>query len=352
MKRKSAVILAGGMALAMLLSGCSAGNEASDEYVTVGGYKGIEVSEVAKPAEVTDEDIDSYIEAVLNQHAVEETVTDRAVESGDTVNIDFVGKMNGEEFENGSGEDYPLVIGSDSFIDGFEDSIIGHTAGETFDWNGVFPDDYGNADMAGKEVTFTITVNGITKSIVPEFTDDFVKTVSEESKTTDEYREEVKAELEEAEQSDYDTALRESVWYAVLEKAEVKKYPEDRLKEVSDALIQQYKDSAEVYGMEYEDFIKSQMGYDLESFEQQIDEAVKETMKQELVAEAIAKEENLRPSDEEFEKEYEKMAESYGYESVDAMREAAVGDYTLETMVLQDIVKEWLAENCIQVKEE
>ena len=161
MKKKLAMLVAGTLAASMLLSGCSS-NDASNDYVTVGGYKGIEVDDVEEPAEVTDDDVNNYIEAVRNQYATSEQITDRGVIAGDTVNIDFVGKIDGEAFDKGSAEGYDLQIGSGSFIDGFEDSIIGHTPGETFDWNGKFPDDYSNnPDLAGKDVTFTITVNYI-----------------------------------------------------------------------------------------------------------------------------------------------------------------------------------------------
>lgn len=195
MKRKAALLLAGILTCSAALAGCSGGNQASNEYVTVGGYKGIEVDKVADKEEVTDEDIDSYIASVQQQNA--QQVTDRPVQKGDIANIDFVGKMDGQEFDGGSGQGYDLTIGSGQFIDGFEDSIIGHNAGETFDWNGQFPDPYtGNPEFSGKPVTFTITVNSI--STLPEVNDDFVKTVSEESSTVDEYREEVKKTLEES----------------------------------------------------------------------------------------------------------------------------------------------------------
>ena len=114
MKKKLAMLVAGTLAASMLLSGCSS-NDASNDYVTVGGYKGIEVDDVEEPAEVTDDDVNNYIEAVRNQYATSEQITDRGVIAGDTVNIDFVGKMNGEAFDGGSSEGYDLKIGSGSF---------------------------------------------------------------------------------------------------------------------------------------------------------------------------------------------------------------------------------------------
>ena len=231
-------------------------------------------------------------------------MTDRPDHEGDIANIDFVGKMDGQEFDGGSGQGYDLTIGSGQFIDGFEDSIIGHNVGETFDWNGQFPDPYtGNPDFSGKPVTFTITVNSI--STLPEVNDDFVKTVSDESTTVDEYREEVKKTLEESAKDNYDYSLQAEAWDAVLEKAEVEKYPEDEVNEIKDQLIQQYKDAAESYGMTYEDFISSQMNTDVASFEKQAEEAAQQSIKQKYVAEAIADKEKLTPTDEEYEEHFQ-----------------------------------------------
>ena len=316
MKKKLAMLVAGTLAASMLLSGCSS-NDASNDYVTVGGYKGIEVDDVEEPAEVTDDDVNNYIEAVRNQYATSEQITDRGVIAGDTVNIDFVGKMNGEAFDGGSSEGYDLKIGSGSFIDGFEDSIIGHTPGETFDWNGKFPDDYSNnPDLAGKDVTFTITVNYINgETQLPELNDEFVQEVSEKSKTVKEYKKEIKKQLTESSTTDYDTQLQDEAWNAVLEKAEVKKYPDG----------------------------------DVEDIENQIKDAAKETVKQRLVAQAIADKEKLTPSKKELNKEYKKLAEQYGYEDVDALKEIASED-TLKNIVITNKVKDFLAENCIQVK--
>lgn len=351
MKKKAVGLLAGAMSAAMLLTGCSS-NSASSDYVTVNGYKEVEVDDIEEPDEVTDEDVEQYIEAVLTQYGTTEEITDRAVESGDTVNIDFVGKMDGEEFDGGSSEAYNLEIGSGSFIEGFEDSIIGHMPGETFDWNGKFPDDYQNTDYAGKDVTFTITVNYICgETTYPELTDEFVQTLSEESKTVEEYRKEIKNLLSENGTTDYDTQLQEAAWEAVLEKAEIKEYPEGEVEESTTQLTDQYKQIAEQYGMEYADFLEQYYGMTEEDFEEQAKSAAEESLKQRLIAEAIADKEKLTPkSDEEWQEEYEALAEEYGYEDVDALMEAADED-TLKSIITINKVKEFLAEHAIQVKE-
>ncbi len=133
------------------------------ENIKISVYKGVEVDKVDKPSEVTDDDVNTQIQSVLDENSTTEEVTGRAVKKGDTATIDFVGKMNGEAFDGGSSTDYPLEIGSNSFIDGFEGQYHRTYAGDTFDWNGKFPENYGSSDLAGKDVTFTITVKSIPK---------------------------------------------------------------------------------------------------------------------------------------------------------------------------------------------
>lgn len=348
MKKRLAAVLALVCAGSMILAGCAGSNKIETDNLTIEGYKGIEVEQVEKAAEITDEDVESAIQSTLESQATQKEITDRAVENGDTVNINFVGKIDGEEFEGGSAEDYPLTIGSGVFIEGFEDSVIGHNVGDTYDFNGQFPADYGNADYAGKDVVFTITVNAITEDEVPELDDKFVKSVSEKSKTVKEYKKEVKKQLEDEAEDAYKDTLQSSVWEAVLEKSKVKKYKKKDVNEVADSLIAQYKSAAEYYGMEYEAFIEEQMGTTIEEFEEQVNTAAESSVKQSMVTEAIAEKEKLELTDEEYEAQLKKMAKTYGYEDTDALKEAAEED-DLKEMALNNVVKEWLTDNCVQV---
>lgn len=348
MKKKVVAILTGALAASMLLSGCAASKGLETDELKISMYKGVEVEEVEKPEEVTDEDVENTINATLQSNATIKEITDRAVESGDTATIDFVGKMDGEEFDGGSSTDYPLEIGSGQFIDGFKDSVIGHEIGETYDWNGKFPDNYGNTDLAGKDVVFTITVKSISQTEVPELTDDFVKQVSEESTNVKEYKEEVKNQLEEDNEQNYEDSLTQEAWDKVLENTEVKKYPEDEVKEFCDSLIEQYKTAAEYYGQEYEDFIETQMGTTVEDFEQQVEDVAKENIKQKMATEAIADKEKIKLDDETYEKELKELADLYGYTDVDSLKEAA-SEEDLKDIVLNNLVKEWVREHCVQV---
>ena len=332
---------------AMLLSGCQMSKGLETDNMTITQYIEVEIDEVEKVSAITDDDIDAYIQSELEAEADAVAAEDRAVEKGDTVKIDFVGKMNGEVFDGGSAEDYPLTIGSGAFIPGFEDSIIGHKIGETFDWNGKFPDNYGGEEMAGKDVVFTITVN----AIVPELSDEWVKAVSEKSKTVEEYKKAVTGLLEDNAQKSYEYSIETAVWEKVMENSTVKKYPEKEVDEKNKAWIGEYETAAEYYGIDYQTFIEEQMGMPLEDFEKQIETAVKDVVKEKMVVEAIADKQHIKLDDKTYEKEVEKMAQDYGYPDVKTMKEAADED-ELREEALKNLVKEWLADHCIQVRSE
>lgn len=347
MKSKTAVLFTGIMMSAILLSGCQASKGLETDYLTITQYKDVEIDEVEKATEVTDTDVDAYIQSMLESEADAVAAEDRAVEKGDTVKIDFVGKMNGEAFDGGSAQDYPLAIGSGVFIPGFEDSIVGHKIGETFDWNGKFPDDYDSTEMAGKDVVFTITVN----SIVPELSDEWVRAVSEKSGTVEEYKKEVNDLLEDNARKAYEYSIGAAVWEKVMENTTIKKYPEKEVDEKKNAWIGEYESAAAYYGVDYKTFIEEQMGMILEDFEKRIDTAVKDEVKERMVAEAIADKQNIKLDDKTYEKELEDMAQEYGYPDVETIKEA-VDEDILKDEVLKNLVMEWLAEHCLQARAE
>lgn len=349
MKKKIVVLLTGIMASALLLSGCQASKGLETKDVKITQYKGVEIDEVQKASDITDEDVEAYIQSALESQAEVTQITDRAVEDGDTANIDFVGKIDGEAFAGGSAEEYSLTIGSGVFIDGFEESIIGHKAGETYDWNGKFPDDYNNEEMAGKDVVFTITVNAIIQENVPELDDAFVKKVSKKSNTVDEYKKEVKELLEKDAEDAYTYSIEAAVWEKVLGNAEITKYPKKETKEMKDNWITQYESTAGYYDMEYEEFIQEQMGMDVKEFEKQIETVVKEVLKEKMVVEAIADKEKIKLDDKTYEAELENIVQEYGYESVEILKES-IDEKELKAEALKNIVKEKISKECIQVK--
>lgn len=341
-KRLLASLLAG----AMILTGCAGSTGLETEELKISCYKGVEIAEVEKPAEITDEDVEIEVQTVLESNATVTEIKDRAVEEGDTVDINFVGKVDGKEFDGGSADNYSLVIGSGSFIDGFEDSIIGHKAGETFDWNGKFPEEYAE-ELAGKDCVFTITVNAITVEEVPELNDEFVKTVSETATTVDEYRAEIKEQLAKTAQDEYDYSVKSAAWTKVLENTEVLVWPES-VDEKYNELVEQYKSIAENYEMDYEEFIANQMGTTPEEFEKEMKNQVELAEKEQMAATAIAAEEGIELTDELYEEQLAYMAELYGYENVDAIKEAAEEE-ELKEIALAFLVMDFVVEHSVQV---
>lgn len=348
MKKRIMTLVTGILASAAVLTGCSGSKGLETDALSISVYKGVEIDEIQKPAEVTDEDVENTIQSSLQMNATQEEITDRPVEDGDIATIDFTGKINGQEFEGGSSTDYPLTIGSGLFLDGFEDSVIGHNIGDTYDWQGKFPDNYQNAEYAGKDVVFTITVKGIAEESVPELNDNFVKSVSEKSKSVKEYKEEVRKQLTDDNETSYENQVGQAVWQKVLENTEIKKYPEDEMKELSKTLIDQYKSMAEYVEQDYETYIQEQMGYSVEEFEKQVEEAAKASLKQSMVTEAIADKEKIKLSNKEYKEQLKKIADSYMYEDVDALKEAAEEE-DLKDIALNNMVREWLKEHSVQV---
>ena len=195
---------------------------------------------------------------------------------------------------------------------------------------------------------FTITVKGIAEESVPELNDNFVKSVSEKSKSVKEYKEEVRKQLTDDNETSYENQVGQAVWQKVLENTEIKKYPEDEMKELSKTLIDQYKSMAEYAEQDYETYIQEQMGYSVEEFEKQVEEAAKASLKQSMVTEAIADKEKIKLSNKEYKEQLKKIADSYMYEDVDALKEAAEEE-DLKDIALNNMVREWLKEHSVQV---
>lgn len=207
------------------------------DYVTLGEYKGIEIA-VEEPDEVSEEYLDTYIKMILSYDAVATEVTGRSVESGDIVNIDYEGKMDGVAFAGGTAQGADLTIGSGSFIDGFEDGIIGMEIGETRDLNLNFPDPYqNNPDLAGKAVVFTVTLNSISVSEVPELTDEYVAALGiEDCSTAEDFRNRMFEILTEQAQASYENEKMSAALEAAEANAEFKEIPSGLLNRLSGVL--------------------------------------------------------------------------------------------------------------------
>lgn len=349
-KRRIALIMA---AVMLMAAGCSSKDLASKkietENITISQYDGVEIEKVDKPAEITEKDIDGQMDAIIQQNASFEDVKDRSVEMGDFVTIDFTGKMDGKEFDGGSATDYQVEVGAGMMIEGFEESLVGHDVKDSYTWKGKFPEDYGNEEFNGKDVAFDITVKAIQTQNLPEINDKFVQSISDTSKTVEEYRDEVKKDMQEMADEQYESTVINVAWNTVLENAEVKKYPEGRIDEFTEKLIQNYKDQAKVYELEYEEFLEQYMNSTVEEFEKQAAESAEFLAKQELVVDAIAEAEEIKVSDKEFDEHCQSIVDQYGYQSKEELIEDA-GEEDLRFTAKMDKVQRWLGEHCVQVE--
>ena len=282
-----------------------------EKYVKLNDYMNMTV-ELSKDYTVSDADIQSYIEYLMSMYPSYEVSDKKTVESGDVVNIDYVGKIDGEEFSGGSATGQHLEIGSGSFIDGFEDGLIGKTVGETVELNLTFPEDYtNNTDLAGKAVVFTVTINSIdTKKemVYDDLTDEYVsenfgnKGIS----TVDDLKSQVSSVLENRNHSSKMTEIQSGVLQKLLDECEVT-LPDGLL----DQRIAEYKErvnnAVEKSGKSFEDY----MGMSEDDFNNQVSDYIEESLKQELILEAVVKDMNLSVSQKKFEEFVDSYVSSY-----------------------------------------
>lgn len=274
--------------------------------VEVKDYKGIEVEKVVNP--VTDEDINKQLDALREKNVTVETVDDRAAENGDDVVIDFEGFKDDVAFEGGKAEDFTLSLGSGQFIPGFEDQIVGHNAGEDFDINVTFPDEYQVKELAGAPAVFKIKLKSISKKVMPELDDDMVKD-STEFDTVDEYKADVKKKLEEANEKHADSEVEAKIFGKVIENmtAEIPQVMFDnRVNEMIGELEQRLAPqgiSLDLY-MQY-------TGQTMDTVKKAYAEQAEKQVKLRLALEKIAKLENIEVTEDELKAEFDKLAEAY-----------------------------------------
>jgi len=350
MKRVLAIVMSAVLMSAML-TGCSSADETNlsntnlEKYVTaLPEYKGLELS--AAKTEVTDELVDSYIDYMLTQYPVYEEVTGRAVDLGDIVNIDYVGKdMDGVAFEGGTAQGYDLTIGSGTFIDGFENGLMGVNIGETVDLNLQFPEDYGNTELAGQDVVFTVTVNSISTSKPAELNDEFVAQFG--NSDVEDFRNSVVISLEDNAEATYQTELQEQAIDALTAGCEFSdKLPEGLYTYYQEQIKANFMNYATAYGMDLNTFITQVYGTTEEAFNTQIEEGAASSTRQAMACALIAQKEGITVTDEELEADLAENYANLGYESVEAYKEnASVEDY--RDYLLTNKVLDFLIENAV-----
>lgn len=309
--------------------------------VILGQYKGVEVKRADE--EVSEEDIEQALKKEQDRNARLITVDDRPVEDGDNLLIDFDGRIDGVSFEGGKAEDYPLVIGSGSFIAGFEEQVKNHSLGEEFDINVAFPENYHAKELAGKPAVFTVKIKEIKKKELPELDDEFASEISE-FETLDEYKADLKNKLSETKKKSAAYENENTVINKVIENTALE-IPEPMVETQANKLLQNYinniSSNLSGQGLTFEQYMQY-TGTTVEGLREQMKERALKSIKTSLVLEAIVKAENIEVSKERVEEEIEKLAKDYKME-VEQFRKVN-GDNVMENLKLQEAVDFIVAE--------
>ena len=297
--------------------------------IEIKDYKGIEVEKMS--TEVTDEMIDHEIEHVRERNSRMVTVEDRAAETGDTVVIDFEGFCDGEAFDGGKSENYNLELGSGNFIPGFEDQIVGHSTDEEFTIDVKFPEEYQAENLKGKDTQFKIKLHEIKKKELPEVDDDFVKDVSEKD-TVAEYREELKEQIEHRLEHEAEHDIEHKLTDAVIEKVEGE-IPQQMFDNEAQNMMREMDMRLRSQGMDMNTYMKY-TGMTADAVLEMYKPEAEKRVKMRLALEKIAKLEDIKPTDEEIEGEYKKMADAYQMD-VEKVKEiipteSVIADYSVE----------------------
>ena len=309
-----------------------------EKCVTLGEYKGITVEKTIEP--VTDEDVEQEIQSALESYPVE--VTNRSVQEGDTVNIDYVGRIDGEEFEGGSDEGALLKIGSGQFIEGFEDGLIGASKGETRVLDLTFPQNY-TEDLAGKAVEFTVTVNTINEPL-EEPNDEWVAANIEGYYTVEEYKAGIRSEQEENNKQTAEEQMRYTAWTKVVDGCTINEYPETMVEMGKKVYTRQAETYAQYAGMELKEFIESS-GITQEEFDANAEEYGKDVAAQALVNQAICNAEGYTIGDEAYQEAMTNMLAEYGCTEEELI--SAYGQDNVEQSIMMNRVIQLILDNAV-----
>ena len=304
--------------------------------VTLGEYKGIQVEKA--PIEVTDEEIEAQVNKEREANSRTVTVEDRAVQKGDIATIDFEGFVDGVAFDGGKGENYDLEIGSNTFIPGFEDQLVGAEIGKELDVNVTFPEEYGAKELAGKAAVFKCKVNGIKVKELPDADDEFAQEVSEFD-TLDAYKEDIKANLLKKKEEEAQRVKEDAVIGKIIEGAQME-IPEAMVEYQTQQMLDDFGRRMQSQGLSLEQYFQF-TGMTEDQYKEQMKPRALQNIQSRLVLEAVAEAEKLEATEEDLEKEYAKMAEQYKLD-VDKVKEI-FGEYQKEELK-KDIVIQKAAE--------
>lgn len=306
-----------------------------EKCVTLGDYKGVTVEKTIQS--VTDEDVQNEIDNALANYPVE---VDQAAKEGDTVNIDYVGKIDGEEFDGGSDQGADLKLGSGKFIDGFEDGLIGARKGETRTLNLTFPEDY-TQDLAGKAVEFTVTVNAV-KEPLSEPTDQWVADNIEGYDNIADYKAGIRSEQEESNEQTAENQVRYAAWTQVIDNCTINEYPETLVEVGKKLYKQQVETYAKYAGMELDAYIESS-GLTQEEYQSNMEEYGKNVAAQALVCQAICNKEGFAIGDDDYQKALQDMLTEYGCTEEELIQ--TYGQDNVEQSIMLNRVSNLIMEN-------
>ena len=283
--------------------------------VKLGKYKGVKVEKVE--AEVTDEDIEKRLDQEREQNARLVAADDKEIEEGDQAIIDFEGFVDDEPFEGGKGEDYPLVIGSHSFIDTFEDQLVGKKVGDEVDVNVTFPEQYQAEELAGKPALFKVKIKEIKVKELPELDDEFAQEVSEFD-TLDEYKEDIRKKLQEAKEAEAKRETESRIIEAIIKDSKMD-IPEKMIDTACDQMVEEFARNMQMQGIAFEQYLQM-TGSTLDQMKEQVKPQAEARVQSSLVLEAIVEAEGIEAKDADVDDEILKMSEQYGME-VDKINE-------------------------------
>lgn len=304
--------------------------------VKLGQYKDLEVK--ARSTEVTDEEVDAEIKKLQEQQAELVLKEDQPAAEGDTVVIDFEGKVDGVAFDGGKGENYSLELGSNTFIPGFEDQLVGHKAGETVEVNVTFPEEYHAEDLKGKDAVFETTIHEVKTKELPELDDEFAKDVDEEVDTLVELKAKTRERLEAQKQNAAKEAIQEEVIDKAVENAEIGEIPGVMIEEDVHRQMDQYLAGLQQQGISADMYYKL-TGSSEEDLHKQFESGAQKRVKTNLVLEAIVAAEDIKASEEEINAEIKELAAQYGMEEA-AVRSALSDDMLNHDIAIRKVVKE------------
>ena len=353
---KKTAILAAVASMVLLIAGCGK-TEAemkyltdfdASKYVELCNYKGIEVT--APKAEVSDEEMQTYIDYILSYYKDSVEITDRdEAKDGDIANIDYVGTLDGVAFEGGTAEGYDLALGSHSFIDGFEAGVVGMKVGETRELELTFPENYGKEDLAGKAVIFTVTLNALKEEKIPELNDEFVKSMGNTFQTVEEFKAQLRSDMMSDAEENRDAEIDQQIQTYVMDNSTFKDAPSGMIDRMYNSLVTSLADSAASMGVDVGMIASYYYGVSADNYEQEMRDYVKDTLTRQYVfLGAIANKEKIKITEDDINSEIEKSIKQSGANYTVEEYKAQIGDMdAYKEYVLLAKVMKFLRENAV-----